>query len=242
MADDTRPLTDPERRYLEWWLKHGTLPSGPSVADRIGFSCMAAGCVTMIAYGLLAGAAALLSKVVDTSPLKGHDWLGLVLFALPLVLWIGFLIYFFSRKRKTPPDVQDPRKLIGDDLTGGVARIHRLRATAVLLAYDDNRRKRSYFVRLDDQKILYLANWKPSGCRVEGLSFSPDEKGFPSATFEIAASPHYLLILDIVGTGEYLRPVDEFDLSGETSLEPAHRLESGSFVDVAWEDLRKTYG
>jgi hypothetical protein len=50
------------------------------------------------------------------------------------------------------------------------------------------------------------------GCTLKGMSFLPDEKGFPSTEFEIAATPNDLLILDVVGTGEFLRPVDEFEL------------------------------
>jgi hypothetical protein len=245
MNGETRSLTEPERRYLEWWAKTGGLPSGPTVKDNLVIGCTGAGCLTAVLY-LVGGLAmkillALAATHVAVHKIQRSEWWGRLLFAVPLVLWIGMLIYLFTRPRKTA--AEDPKKLVQQDLTEGVARIHRFRATEVLLAFADERRERHYFVRLDDGRVLFLGPWRPLGCKTQGLSFVPDEKGFPSATFEIAATPNYLLILDVVGTGDFLRPVDEFELSEDA--DPGNnrcRLEAGNFVKTPWEEIRKTFG
>jgi hypothetical protein len=248
MSEDTRPLTEPERRYLEWWLKSGILPAGPGAMDKVVLSCMTAGCLTALAFGVVAIVLKVLLSIAATSlaarNFRSSEWFGRGTFALPLLFWAGMLFYFFvMRRRKPAPELEDPKKLIQEDLSEGIARIHRFRATDVIVAHADGRRERNYFVRLDDGRVLYLGPWCPPGGKIPGMTFLPDEKGFPSTTFEIAATPNDLLILDVVGTGEYLRPVDEFELNeeDEPSGDPS-RLEAGSFVKVAWEDLRKTYG
>jgi hypothetical protein len=245
-SEETRPLTEPERRYLEWWLKNGLI-SGPRPGDKVVLSCMTSGCFTAVLYFVGALLLKILGSIAATRPaalqFKRSEWKGYGMAAIPIVLWIVMLIYFFTHGRRKPAaEVQDPRKLIQQDLDGGVAQIHRLRATEVMLALEDERRERSYFVRLDDGRILFLGPWKPAGCKTTGMSFLPDEKGFPGTTFEIAATPNYLLILDVVGTGEYLRPVDEFELNEDRDPFDRCRLEAGNFVKVPWEKIRGTFG
>jgi hypothetical protein len=248
MDGTTRPLTEPERRYLEWWLGSGSLKTGPGVMDKILLSIYTAGCLSFIIYLALALALKILLSIGATASaahaFRDSPWKGLAIFLLPLVLWIWMLFYFFfGRRRKPPTDARDPKKEIQQDLSLGMARIHRFRATAVILAHGHRRRIRNYFVQLDDGRVLFLGAWMPPGCKVEGMTFLPDEKGFPSTEFEIAATPNNLLILDVVGTGEYLRPADEFELNEDAAPEiDPERLESGSFVDVPWENLRKTFG
>jgi hypothetical protein len=243
---ETRPLTDAERRYLEWWLKSGLLTTGPSAKDKIFLSTYAAGCLTGITYFLMAivlkiltviSATAVAAKAFRKSPEKGY-----IIAGIAVVFWIGMLVYFFVvRRRKPGTEMPDPKKTIEQDLAEGVARIHRLRATAVIVAHSDRRKRRTYFVRLDDGRILILGEFRPMGCAVKGLSFLPDEKGFPSITFEIAATPNDLLILDVVGTGEFLRPEDEFELSEDPDTDLS-RLEPGGLVDVPWDEIKKTFG
>ena len=247
MDGDTRPLTDPERRYVQWWLKNGLI-GGPTAGDKVVLSCMTAGCFTAITYFVSALVLKILVSIAATSiaarKFRASEWKTIGLVAIPLLFWIGMLVYFFIvRRRKPPPDAEDPKKLLQQDLSEGVARIHRFRATEILLAHLDNRRERNYFVRLEDGRVLFLGDWRPTGCKVQGLNTMPDEKGFPSTTFEIAATPNYLLILDVVGTGDFLRPVDEFELNeDELPSDERSRLEAGTFVKVPWEDLRKTFG
>jgi len=69
------------------------------------------------------------------------------------------------------------------------------------------------------------------------MGFRPDERGFPSRDFEIATGPASMLLLEVRGAGEPLRPEAEFDM-----VQGLRRIRSGDFVKVAWEDLRKTYG
>ena len=51
---ETRPLTDAERRYVEWWLKTGALPPGPGASHQVVLCCMTAGCLTAITFGVSA--------------------------------------------------------------------------------------------------------------------------------------------------------------------------------------------
>jgi hypothetical protein len=235
VADDLRPLTDAERRYLRWCAKHRTIGSS-GVADLLLASCGGAGCLTCFAYLILG----ILWKAAAPASWKESGVIGLLMFVLPIVIWIGVLVYAFTSRRRRPPDAPDPRRQIEQDLSGGVAKIHRFRATAVLLAYDGDRSNRTYFVRLDDGRILFLASWKPPRYEDPEMSFLPDERGFPSAAFEIATGPGSLFILNVVGSGEYLRPQDEFELGDGPESSP--RLQSGSFVQGPWEEIRKTYG
>jgi len=246
MSEETRPLTEPERRYLEWWIKNARMP-GPRAGDKVVLSCMTAGCFTAVIYFVSALLLKILMSIAATRPaahrFKHSEWKGYGMAAIPVVLWIIMLIYFFVQGRRKPTaEVEDPKKLIQQDLDGGVARIYRFRATEILLAHEDERRERNYFARLEDGRILFLGPWRPTSCKTQGLSFVPDEKGFPSTTFEIAATPHYLLILDVVGTGEYLRPADEFELNEDEDPFDRCRLEAGRFVKVPWEEIRKTFG
>lgn len=245
MSEETRPFTDAERRYVEWWARTGGLPSGPTAKDHVLVGCYGAGCLTILAYAAVAVVFKILLSIQATHlvarRMQGHEGMGYAAFALPLVLWIGMLIYLFTRRRKVAPEAEDPKMLIRRDLDGGVARIHRFRATDVLVAHADEHRERNYFVRLDDGRVLFLGPWRPPGCELQGLTFLPDEKGFPSSTFEIAATPNYLLILEVVGSGDFLRPSDEFEMNEEEDVDRC-RLEPGRFVKTPWEEIRKNFG
>jgi hypothetical protein len=230
--ENTRPLTDAERRYLEWWLKGKKLSL--SLYDRAIGSCFASGCLTLVLYGLLAAACKIFGVTM------GGKW-GATLLIPPLTLWVLFVTASFMMKRR-PDSTAEERTRIQADLTGGVARIHRFRATEVLMAWRDQHRERSYFVRLDDGRILFLGPWKFWGYDDPAMPSSPDEHGFPSAEFEIAATPNDQLILDVVGRGDYLRPADEFELGDDPDLSKSVRLQSAGFIDVPWEKIRKEFG
>lgn len=230
--ENTRPLTDAERRYLQWWLK-GQKSTAPFFARAIG-SIFASGCLTLVIYALLAAACKIFGFTM------GGKW-GATLLIPPVVLWFVFLTASYALRTR-PDSTAEERKRIHADLDGGVARIHRFRATDVMMAYRDQRRERTYFVRLDDGRILFLSSWKYWGYDELGMPSSPDEHGFPSVEFEISATPNDQLILDVVGRGDFLRPVDEFELGDEPELSSSVRLQSAGFIDVPWEKIRKTYG
>jgi hypothetical protein len=230
--ENTRPLTDAERRYLDWWLKGKKLSL--SLKDRAVGSCFASGCLTLVIYALLAAACKIFGFTM------GGKW-GATLLIPPAVLWLICLTASFGMKSR-PDSTAEARKRIQADLAGGVARLHRFRATEVVMAYRDQRRERTYFVRLDDGKILFLAPWKYWGYEDSEMSFVPDGHGFPSGDFEIAATPNDLLILDVVGRGDFLRPADEFELNDDPDLSKPPRLESACFIDVPWEKIRKEFG
>jgi len=229
---ETRPLTDPERRYLEWWLKGRKLSL--SFYERAVGSVFASGCLTLILYALLAAACKIFGFTM------GGKW-GATLLIPPAVLWVGFMIAGFMMRRR-PDSTAEARKRIQEDLAGGVARIHRFRAAEVMLAYRNERRERTYFVRLDDGRVLFLGPWTFWGYTDPQMTLVPDEHGFPSGVFEIAATPNDQLILDVVGRGDYLRPSDELELGDDPDLSKASRLESAGFIDVPWEKVRKKYG
>ena len=230
--ENSRPLTGAERRYLEWWLK-GRKPS-LSFPERAVGSVFASGCLTLVIYALLAAACKIFGFTM------GGKW-GATLLIPPAVLWVGCMIASFTLRRR-PDSTAEARKRIREDLAGGIARIHRFRATDVQMAYRNQRAERTYFVRLDDGRILFLGPWKFWGYDDPEMTLVPDAHGFPSAEFEIAATPHEQLILDVVGRGDYLRPVDEFELGDDPDLSKASRLQSTGFIDVPWEKVKKTFG
>ena len=230
--ENTRPLTDAERRYLEWWLKGRALTT-PFTARAVG-SVFASGCLTLVIYALLAAACKIFGFTM------GGRW-GATLLIPPAVLWVLFLTASFAL-RSRPDSTPEERKRIQSDLEGGIARIHRFRATDVMMAYRDRRAERTYFVRLDDGRILFLGPWKFWGYDDPEMTLVPDEHGFPSGEFEIAATPGDQLILDVVGRGDFLRPVDEFELGDDPDLSKASRLQSTGFIDVPWETVKKTFG
>ena len=170
----------------------------------------------------------------------GGKW-GATLLIPPAVLWVGCMIAGYMMRRR-PDSTAEARKRIQADLAGGVASLHRFRAAEVMLAYRDERRERTYFVRLDDGRVLFLGPWTFWGYTAPPMTCVPDEHGFPSGEFEIAATPNDLLILDVVGRGDYLRPVDEFELGDDPDLSKASRLQSAGFIDVPWEKVKKTFG
>ena len=229
---ETRPLTAAERRYLEWWLKGRKLSL--SFYERAIGSIFASGCLTLVIYALLAAACKIFGFTM------GGKW-GATLLIPPAVLWVLFVTASFVL-RSRPDSTADSRKRIQSDLDGGVAHLHRFRATDVMMAYRDERKERTYFVRLDDGRVLFLGPWKFWGYHDPELSFDPDSHGFPSSDFEIAATPNDLLILDVVGRGDFLRPSDEFELGDEPELSNSVRLHSAGFIDVPWEKVKETYG
>src|SRR5262245_34443126 len=128
MAEETRPLTEPERRYVEWWLKSGRTKTGPGAMDNVVLSCMTAGCLTAVAFFVIAIVMKVLLSIAATSlaarNFRASEWFGRGAVALPLLFWAGMLFYFFiMRRRKPRPDADDPKKLIQQDLAEGVARI-----------------------------------------------------------------------------------------------------------------------
>src|SRR5689334_12847401 len=159
MDTETRPLTEPERRYLEWWLRSGLLKTGPSWKDKIFLSLYTAGCLSFIVYVAAALLLKLLLVITATAAaaraFRSSPARGMAIFLVPFVLWIGMMFYFFVvRRRKPGTEIPDPEKTVKQDLAEGVARIHRLRATAVMVAHADRRKRRTYFVRLEDDRVL----------------------------------------------------------------------------------------
>src|SRR5262245_4425986 len=101
MDGDTRPLTDAERRYLEWWAQTGGLPGGPTTRDKVVIGCTGAGCLTILVYGAAALVMKILMAIAATHAAahrvqKSEAW-GLAAFALPIVMWAGMLIYLFTQ-------------------------------------------------------------------------------------------------------------------------------------------------
>jgi hypothetical protein len=224
---ETRPLTDPERAYFRW---HATRARGGSIKELMLGGCFGAGCLsTPVLLGLL-----IWGLRLSSPPWRiwGMGALGTI-----VVAWIVTVAFGQAQRRTRASRSSDNRMAMDDDLAGGLARIHRYRATALALGYSAQRTERAYFVRLDDGRILYLAPWTPPMCDVAGMAFRPDERGFPSREFEIVRGPQSQLLLEVRGSGEPLVPELEFDLA--PSL---RRIRSGDFVNVPWEDLRKTYG
>jgi hypothetical protein len=223
----TRPLTDPERLYFQW---HTIRARGGSLKEILLGGCFGAGCLsTPILLGLLIWGLRLASP-----PWRWWAIGGLGSFAL---IWIIIVMSGMVQRRARAARSTDTRKAMEADLAGGVARIDRYKATGLMLAYFAQRSERTYFVRLEDQRVLFLAPWTPPGCDVKGMEFRPDERGFPSREFEIATGPLSMLLLEVRGTGELLRPEVEFDMA-----QGLRRIRSGDFVKIAWEDIRKTYG
>jgi hypothetical protein len=231
---ETRPLRDAERRYLEWHEKH---VEGPTTAQMAEFAGCFAGCFTLpVSVGLLAGVASLARGPWTTKVLT--------VAAVFAAAWLVLFLWMWNQRRKGAALGAQERQAIRSDLAGGVAAIRRFRATAVLLAYGPKRRERNYFVRVDDGRVLFLGGWKPPACTLKELSYLPDEKGFPSAEFDVDTGPESRLLLDVVGRGDFLRPADEFDLAPRVAntRSPKSKLKSGELVPTPWDDLRKTYG
>jgi hypothetical protein len=227
MDSDTRTLTDPERRYLQW---HSIRARGGSLRELFLGSCFGSGCLsTPVLLGLLIWGLRLSRPPWRWWALAGLGSVG--------VIWIIFVIAGVIQRRARAARLTDSLKAMDADLAGGVARLRRYKASALMLAYSAERTERTYFVRLEDGRILFLAPWTPPGCTVKGMEFRPDERGFPSREFEIASGPQSLLLLEVRGNGEPLRPEVEFDLA-----QGLRRIRSGDVVDVSWEEIRKAYG
>jgi len=227
MDSDSRPLTDPERLYLQW---HTVRARGGSLKEILLGGCFGAGCLsTPVLLGLL-----IWGLRLSSPPWRWWAIWGLGAFGL---VWVVIVGTGLVQRRARAARSTDSRKAMEIDLAGGIARIRRHKASALMLAYSAQRTERTYFVRLEDQRVLFLAPWTPPGCDVKGMEFRPDERGFPSREFEIATGPESQLLLEVRGAGEPLRPEAEFDMA-----QGLRRIRSGDFVQVAWEDVRKTYG
>jgi hypothetical protein len=224
---DTRPLSSPERLYLQW---HTIRARGGSLKEILLGGCFGAGCLsTPVLLGLLVWGLRLSSPPWRAWGIGGLGSVGLI--------WIIIVTSGMVQRRVRAARSTDSRMAVEADLAGGVARIHRYKASALMLAYSAQRTERTYFVRLEDQRILFLAPWTPPGCDLKGMEFRPDERGFPSREFEVATGPASLLLLEVRGTGELLRPEAEFDMA-----QGLRRIRSGDFVKIAWEDVRRMYG
>jgi hypothetical protein len=224
---ETRPLTEPERLYLRW---HTIRARGGSFKELLLGSCFGAGCLsTPVLLGLL-----IWGLRLSRPPWRWWALVGLGSFGL---IWIIMVTSGMVQRRRRAARSTDSLKSMEADLAGGVARLERFKASALMLAYSAQRTERTYFVRIENDKVLFLAPWTPPGCDVKGMEFRPDERGFPSREFEIATGPQSLLLLEVRGTGELLRPEVEFDLA-----QGLRRIRSGDFVKIPWEEIRKAYG
>jgi hypothetical protein len=192
--------------------------------------CFGAGCLsTPVLLGLLIWGLRLSAPPWRWWAIGGLGCFGLIY----VVLVMSGLVQRRARAARST----DSLKAMKSDLAAGVARLHRYKASGLMLAWSAQRTERTYFVRLEDERILFLAPWTPPGCEVKGMEFRPDERGFPSREFEIATGPESLLLLEVRGAGELLRPETEFDM-----VQGLRRIRSGDFVKIPWEDIRKTYG
>ena len=226
MESRTRPLNEPERRYLQW---HASRLQGGALKEIAIGSCFGSGCVSLPLGGIAVAASHTLHGSVAARIIAGA--------AIVATLWLIFFVAGLIYRRKEAAKTADERRRIENDLKAGVAAVHRFRARDVFLAYGNRRRERNYFVHLDDERVLFLGVWKPPTCTLADVTGTPDERGFPSSEFEVATGPESRLILEVLGRGEFLRPVDEFDLANRKL-----KLASGEIVPTPWEDVRKTYG
>lgn len=224
----TRPLTETERSTLALHAAFA-LSFGSFLAPSMGRALL-----TLLAGFLLLGVPLAIARVDFASwPAKDLLVLGV---ATVFAFWTGIAVRDYRRKSR---ELAPRQELLRTDLAGGVAEVEQYRALEAIRAIGPVNRERSYFVRLDDARVMFVGYWNPPDD--ESATAGPELGGFPAAAFEIARGPRSRIMLGVVGTGAALAPSQTFTL-GRRVLEGGQLPESGTVVDSSWESLVGVFG
>ncbi len=224
----TRPMTDSERSTLALHAAFA-LSFGSFLTPSMGRALL-----TLLAGFLLLGVPLALARV-DFASWPAKDLLVLGVAAV-FAFWAGIAIRDYRRKCRELAPRQD---LLRADLASGVAEVEQYRATHVIRAIGPVNRERSYFVRLDDGRVMFVGYWNPPDD--ESGAEGPELGGFPAAEFEIARGPRSRMMLGVNGRGGALAPSQTFTL-GQHAVEGGQLPESGTVVDSSWESLTRVFG
>jgi hypothetical protein len=224
----SRPLTDSERSTLA--LHAAFAPSfGSFLAPAMGRALL-----TLLAAFLLLGVPLGLARV-DISSWPGRDLIMLGV-AGTFVFWTGIAVRDHRSKRRALASRQEALQA---DLASGVAQIERRRATEAIRAIGPVHGERCYFVRLDDESVMFVGYWNPPDG--DAAALGPEVDGFPSTEFEIARAPRSKLVLGVSGMGNPLEPTETFTLN-RRRVDEEKLPASGDIVDVPWNSIVRAFG
>ncbi|MCC6611803.1 MAG: hypothetical protein IT515_19285 [Burkholderiales bacterium] len=223
----TRPLTDQERDLLAARaVDPRSFASFLAVAWGMGFGTLFAAFLVLAVPLVLAG--------VDFTrwPAKDLTILGVV---AVFAFWTAIAARNHRRHRVRRAPLE---AMLHADLTGGVAEIERHRAVEAIRAIAPEHGERAYFVRLADDRVLFVGYWHPAGDAPPGTL---EAGNFPSTEFELARGPASRLVLGAIGCGEPLATSQSFEL-GRDMLEGEGLPEAGGWVETPWAAIQATFG
>jgi hypothetical protein len=224
----TRPLTDAERSTLALHAAFA-LSFGSFLAPSMGRALL-----TLLAGFLLLGVPLAIARV-DFASWPAKDLLEVGV-ASVFAFWTGIAIRDYRRKCR---EIAPRQELLRADLAGGVAEVEQYHATNAIRAISPVNRERSYFMRLDDGRVMFVGYWNPPDD--EAVVDGPELGGFPAVEFEIARGPRSRIMLGVIGRGGHLAPAQTFTLGREV-LEGGRLPESGTVVDSSWASLASVFG
>lgn len=111
------------------------------------------------------------------------------------------------------------------DLADGVAEVERLRAVDALRVEEDEDLGVGYFLRLADDRILFL----------KGQYL--DEPPFPSTEFELSRAPHARVVFGVSCRGSHLPPSRTIAPFTRSEYRGRRVPEDGQWIDASWEDV-----
>jgi hypothetical protein len=111
------------------------------------------------------------------------------------------------------------------DLTGGVAGVERLRAIDAMEVEEDEDLGVGYFLRLDDDRVLFL-----KGQYLQELTF-------PAMEFDLSRGPNSGVVLGIACLGPYLLPTRTIPPFTRSEYREGRVPEDGQMIEASWEDV-----
>ena len=231
-----RPFTEKEKQFLQ-----RTAGYAAQRPELIGGLLAAWG---MAFFTVLAGVFVILLPLscfahINFSVPPAQRYVGLVAVGLFVLYTAAAVWNYLWRSRHNRG--QGLAAEIEADMEGGVAKIEEYRATAAIRATSPEHRERSYFLQLEDGRVLFAGYWKaPTSEYKEGIDLPEEDGTFPSGKFEVARAPHSGLVLGFQGRGSFLEPEETFELGSRFYTE--RLLDVGDIVAAPWLKIRERYG
>jgi hypothetical protein len=205
----SRPYTDSERQILR-----GRKFSTWKHFENFGMKWVFASIILLAPFLLYDRYVADVSSTVELPILIGIE-----------IAAVLIVLYFMNRIGELSWN-----KNIEHEINFGEAEIIKLRTDKVIKRKDPEDFGSGYYLKIDDNRTLYL-----EGQYLDELQYS---RKFPNTEFEIIRTKWHNELLEIISTGEYLKPAKKLQPFTKEQYKSGNRHFDGDIIETSIDEIK----